>query len=126
MVKTAGLHHIQLVVRDLDRSLAFYTRVFGMKEQFREGTYMVFLNTPGTHDLITLNQDPKDAKRAGDNGGMNHFGFHLSDAKDMDAAVAEVQSAGGTLIARGEHAPGELYAYVRDPDGYVIELGASA
>jgi len=124
MIRTTGLSHIQLVVRDLDRALGFYTRVFGMKEQFREGKYMVFLSTPGGHDLVTLNQDPKDAPRAGDNGGMNHFGFRLLAAADMDAAIAEVESAGGTLIHRGEHAPGVLYAYVRDPDGYVIELMA--
>ena len=124
MVKTAGLSHIQLVVRDLDRSLAFYTRVFGMKEQFREGKHMVFLSTPGAHDLITLNQDLKNLKRAGDNGGMNHFGFRLIDAAEMDAAVVDVTNGGGTLIARGEHAPGVLYAYVKDPDGYVIELMA--
>lgn len=122
MIRTTGLSHIQLVVRDLDRSLAFYTRVFGLKEQFREGQHMVFLNTPDRHDLVTLNQDPRDAQRAGDNGGMNHFGFRLVDAADMDAAVREVEAAGGTLIKRGEHAPGVLYAYIRDPDGYVIEL----
>ena len=30
--------------------------------------------------------------------------------------------AGGTLVKRGEHAPGVPFAYIRDPDGYVIEL----
>ena len=122
MIRSKGLAHIQLTVRDLERSLAFYTRVFGVKECFREGGHMVFLNTPASEDLITLNQDPGDAVRAGDNGGINHFGFRLVDAADMDAAVREVQAAGGTLISRGEHAPGVPFAYVRDPDGYVIEL----
>jgi catechol 2,3-dioxygenase-like lactoylglutathione lyase family enzyme len=42
----------------------------------------------------------------------------------MDAAVREVEAAGGTLISRGEHAPGVPFAYVRDPDGYVLELSA--
>jgi len=31
-------------------------------------------------------------------------------------------AAGGTLIERGEHAPGVPFAYVKDPDGYLIEL----
>ena len=30
--------------------------------------------------------------------------------------------AGGRLLRRGEHAPGVAFAYVVDPDGYVIEL----
>ena len=58
---------------------------------FREGGHMVFLTTPGSEDLITLNQDPGDAQRAGVNGGVNHFGFRLASAGDMDAAVKDVE-----------------------------------
>jgi catechol 2,3-dioxygenase-like lactoylglutathione lyase family enzyme len=41
---------------------------------------------------------------------------------DLDNCIALVQSSGGTLVDRGEHAPGVPYAYVTDPDGYVIEI----
>jgi catechol 2,3-dioxygenase-like lactoylglutathione lyase family enzyme len=122
MIRTRGLTHIHLVVRDLERSLAFYRRVFGVEERFREGPRMVFLNTPASEDLITLNEDPDEAQVAGVGGGVNHFGFRLVDVSDIDAAVAEVEAAGGRLIDRGEHAPGVPFAYIRDPDGYVIEL----
>ena len=121
MIHTRGLKHIHLMVRDLDRSLAFYTRVFGLEERFRDGRHMVFLNTPASQDLITLNEDP-NAAVAGVNGGVDHFGFRLADATDLDAAVTEVEAAGGRLIKRGEHAAGVPFAYVSDPDGYVIEL----
>ena len=123
MIKTHGLHHIHLVVRDLQRALRFYTQVFGMEEQFRAGPHMVFLSTPGSRDLITLNQDPNEAQRAGDSGGIAHFGFRLADPGALDAAVAEIEHGGGTLLSRGEHAPGVPFAYIADPDGYVIELG---
>ena len=122
MIRTQGLTHIHLVVRDLDRSLAFYTRVFGLEERFREGRCMVFLNTPTSQDLITLNEDPAEAQLAGVNGGVNHFGFSLAPGTDLDAAIAEVEAAGGALVKRGEHAPGVPFVYVRDPDGYLIEL----
>ena len=122
MIQTQGLTHIHLVVRDLERSLRFYQGVFGMEECFRDGPKMVFLNTPGSEDLITLNEDPAEAQLAGVNGGVAHFGFCLTDSAELDAAVAEVEAAGGKLIRRGEHAPGVLFAYVEDPDGYVIEL----
>jgi predicted enzyme related to lactoylglutathione lyase len=36
--------------------------------------------------------------------------------------VAEVVSAGGAVVERGEHEPGVRYAYVADIDGNVIEL----
>ena len=122
MIRTQGLTHIHLVVRDLEQSLRFYQGVFGMEERFRDGPKMVFLNTPGSQDLITLNEDPAEAQLAGVNGGVAHVGFRLADSSDLDTAIAEVEAAGGKLIQRGEHAPGVPFAYVEDPDGYVIEL----
>jgi catechol 2,3-dioxygenase-like lactoylglutathione lyase family enzyme len=122
MIKTEGLTHIHLMVHNLDRSLRFYKDVFGMQEQFRDGEAMVFLNTPGSRDSITLHEDPAMVEVAGRSGGVAHFGFRLANKPDLDAAIAEVEKAGGKLLSRGEHAPGVHYAYVADPDGYVIEF----
>jgi catechol 2,3-dioxygenase-like lactoylglutathione lyase family enzyme len=122
MVRTQGLTHIHLVVRDLERSLRFYQGVFGMEERFRDGPKMVFLNTPGSGDLVTLNEDPAQARLAGVHGGVAHFGFRLRDGADLQAAIAEVEKAGGKLIERGVHGGSVPFAYVEDPDGYVIEL----
>ena len=36
MIRTEGLTHIHLIVRDLSQSANFYQRVFGMEEMFRE------------------------------------------------------------------------------------------
>ena len=123
MIQTAGLTHIHLVVRDMERSLRFYRSVFGMEERFRVGPHMVFLSTPGSRDLITLNQDEAEQGKAGDSGGIAHFGFNLLGTANLDAAVTEIEQAGGKVVSRGEHAPGVLFVYVADPDGYVIELG---
>ena len=56
MIRTQGLTHIHLVVADLQISLKFYCEVFGMQERFWDGPTMVFLNTPGSKDTITLRQ----------------------------------------------------------------------
>ena len=122
MVKTQGLTHIHLIVRDLERSLRFYHDIFGMQERFRDGPHMVFLNTPGSNDLITLNQDPQEGYLAGSRGSIGQFGFRLANPLDLDTAIAEVERAGGKLLSRGKHASGALFAYVADPDGYIIEL----
>ena len=121
MIRTRGLTHIHLIVRDMDRSLRFYRSVFGMRESFRVSDELVFLNTPGSKDIITLHEDSDAADVAGTSGGIAHFGFTLIKS-DLDAAIKEVKKAGGKFLERGEHSPGTPYAYVADPDGYVIEL----
>jgi len=121
MIKTQGLTHIHIAVRDLQRSMAFYKSVFGMEERFWDGPAMVFLNTPGSKDTITLRQ--ADAQEpVGPAGGIGHFGFRLADRSDLDAAVQAIVAAGGRALEQGQHPSGERYAYVSDPDGYVIEL----
>ena len=92
-----------------------------MKISFRAGKKMVFLNTPGSKDMITLNEDGRLSRVAGTSGGISHFGFQLVKT-DLDAAINEVKKAGGRLLERGEHMPGVPHAYIADPDGYVIEL----
>jgi catechol 2,3-dioxygenase-like lactoylglutathione lyase family enzyme len=119
LIETHGLTHIHLFVADLERSLRFYQEVFGLQEMFRDGPRMVFLQPPNTADTVTLNEVPE---KAGICGGVDHFGFRLVNKEQLDDAVSQVEAAGGRLIERGEHAPGAPYAYVEDPDGYVIEL----
>jgi metallothiol transferase len=119
VIDTEGLTHLHLRVSDLSASLRFYQGVFGMREMFRDGE-LVFLNTPGSNDLITLN--PLGDGPVGADGGVGHFGFRLKPHVDLDDAISAVEDSGGKLINRGEHTPGVRFAYVADPDGYVIEL----
>jgi catechol 2,3-dioxygenase-like lactoylglutathione lyase family enzyme len=121
VIETEGLTHVQLVVRDVHRSLAFYETAFGMEVHHWDGDRMVFIGTPGRRDTITLNQS-EDVERAGMAGGVDHIGFRLLDKSRLDDAVAAVIDAGGRVVERGQHSPEHPFAYVADPDGYVIEL----
>ena len=118
MVRTYGLTHINLAVRDAERSLRFYGQVFGVEEYGRGGG-LVHAKTPGCHDVITFEDG---APGAGESRGIAHFGFRLVSPDDIDAAVAEVERAGGQLLRRGEFRPGFPFAYVADPDGYEVEI----
>jgi len=118
MIVTHGLTHLSLAVRDPERSLAFYAEVFGAEEHYRNET-SIQVKGPGMHDILAFELDTSEAGRT---GGIRHFGFRLTDPEHMDDAVDTVISAGGTLLRRGELAPGYPYAYVADPDGYEIEL----
>jgi len=118
MVRTHGLTHIALSVRDPDRSLEFYRAVFGVREYFRDAT-TIQVQGPGPHDVLAFERRPETA---GASGGIIHFGFRLESPDDIEAAVGSVERAGGTVTSRGEFAPGLPYAYVCDPDGYEIEI----
>lgn len=80
---------------------------------------LIQAQTPGSRDVIVFRED---AAVAGKAGGVEHFGFRLTDLADVDAAAVEVERAGGTGIERGEFCPGEPYIFARDPDGYQIEI----
>jgi catechol 2,3-dioxygenase-like lactoylglutathione lyase family enzyme len=118
MVKTHGLSHVALSVADLDRSLVFYRTVFGAREYFRNDSTVQVLG-PGQFDVLAFEKRPSGA---GVPGGIIHFGFRLTRPEDIDAAVTAVESAGGAVTSRGEFGPGLPYVFVRDPDGYEIEI----
>src|SRR5439155_1321108 len=57
MVETHGLTHISLAVRDPQRSLEFYTQLFGVREYYRdEGQIQV--QGPGPFDVLAFERDP--------------------------------------------------------------------
>jgi catechol 2,3-dioxygenase-like lactoylglutathione lyase family enzyme len=118
MIKTYGLTHLALAVTDLDRAATFYKNVFGSIEIYRSPDF-VQLQTPGTWDVLVL-QTGKPA--VGRSGGIEHFGFRLQHAEDIDAAAAAVRAAGGVVKEQGEFVPGEPYLFATDPEGYEIEI----
>ncbi|HYS70980.1 MAG TPA: VOC family protein [Thermoplasmata archaeon] len=118
MVKTFGLTHIGLAVRDAERSLRFYRQVFGVRILWR-GKGEIQVQTPGRRDVIAFVEMPR---KAGKIGGVTHFGFRLTSPRDLDAAAKSVRRAGGQVLRRGEFVPGEPYLFVEDPDGYEVEI----
>jgi catechol 2,3-dioxygenase-like lactoylglutathione lyase family enzyme len=118
MIKTFGLTHISLTVKNIDRAYNFYRNVFGVKEYWRDDS-SIHASTPNTNDVITF---VKGKKKRGKSGGILHYGFRLTDKNDIKAAIDEVRKAGGKILENGEFAPGVPYAYITDPDGYNIEI----
>lgn len=118
MVRTHGLTHIALAVRDAERSFRFYEQVLGAVAVYRERGF-IQAQTPGSRDVLVLEERPG---QAGQSGGIAHFGFRLVDPADIDAAVRAVEEAGGTIRSRGDFCPGEPYVFFNDPDGYEVEI----
>jgi catechol 2,3-dioxygenase-like lactoylglutathione lyase family enzyme len=119
MIRTYGLTHVALAVRDLNRAARFYQQVFGAVEVYR-GEGFVQLQTPGTRDVLVFEE--RDRSQVGRSGGIAHVGFRLRDPGDIDAAAEAVTAAGGVVREQGEFCPGEPYVFAHDPDGYEIEI----
>ena len=117
-VKTHGLTHIALAVRDPKRSLRFYRAVLGVVPVYEEANF-IQAQTPGSRDVLVFERNPDAAGRA---GGVAHFGFRLTRPADIDRAMMAVRTAGGKIRDHGEFVPGEPYVFFSDPDGYEVEI----
>ena len=110
--KTHGLNHIHLHVRDLAKSLRFYG-AFGF-EKVASHEDISFLVRPGFSDIIALH--------ASGMHGIDHFGFILKDAAQLDEAITELERCGGRLIERTTLPLGTDSAFLTDPDGYHVQI----
>ncbi len=122
------LAHTMIRVRDLEKSLDFYTRILGM-QVLRQKEYPggKFTNTfvgygpEETHPAIelTYNWDREEPYDMG-----NGWGHVALEVPDVYAACEALQSAGANIT----RAPGPMkngtrvIAFVEDPDGYKVEL----
>ncbi|MDD3763764.1 MAG: lactoylglutathione lyase [Nevskiales bacterium] len=117
--------HTMLRVGDLDRSIAFYTEVLGMKllrrNDYPEGRFTLAFVGFGNGDAeieLTHNWDT-DHYDLGD--GFGHVALEVDDAYRACDAVRE---RGGKVVREAgpmKHGT-TVIAFVEDPDGYKIEF----
>jgi len=118
MVKTYGLTHVALAVKNARRAFEFYRQVLGVEKVYDKESF-IQAQTPGTRDVLVFDEN---AKRTGKRGGIEHFGFRLQRPNDIEVAAELVTKAGGKILDKGEFCPGEPYLYCADLDGYVVEI----
>jgi len=120
--KTYGLTHIAIAVTDLNRTLAFYQKVFDVKVMYHQDDFLQ-VTTPGANDIIVFEKKIAIPIDIGTNtGGIAHFGFRLKKAKDIEEMAKRIEAAGGKITDKGEFVPGEPYIFFKDPDGYEVEV----
>ena len=122
MVK-ANFAYTSIEVRDLERSIKFYTEKLGMKLMRRSkiaetNGEIAELRSPDGHQLLELNWYAEHNRyRSGDE--LDHL---ASDVEDVEKALAQLKAENVEVamepIDEGE---GRL-AFVKDPDGIWIEL----
>ena len=122
------LLHTMLRVRDLDASVAFYTKLLGMKELRRNevpgGRYtLAFVGYGDESDAsvleLTYNWDQDGPYEMG--GAFGHLAVGMP---DVYAACDALKKAGGKVTREAgpvQHGT-TVIAFVEDPDGYKVEL----
>jgi catechol 2,3-dioxygenase-like lactoylglutathione lyase family enzyme len=132
-----GLGHVDLVCRDLDRSLAFYAAVLGplgLIEPFlvegERGEQIHYLRfpAPGSGSL-GLRQALEEQEFELYAPGLHHLALAVETHEDVDAAHVAAAAAGAEILHPPRFWPeygAKYYAtFFLDPDGFRIEVAAS-
>ena len=145
-MKLNYIHHVGLIVKDLDRSIYFYHDIMGLKFQneptpwFEGPELEKGVNVPGatlrqvslwvdktsTLELIEYGNRPADNKKAVPNNylGAAHVCFNVN---DIHATKKELESKGVTFysevnVVDSGPLAGWRWCYFSDPDGLALEL----
>ena len=120
--------HTMIRVRDLDKSMDFYTRLLGMKELRRKdyptGNFTLAFVGYGDENDSTVIELTHNWDQEEDYDHGSAFG-HLAIAVPDIYGACEMLEAEGVSIPRPagpmKHG-GSVIAFIEDPDGYKIEL----
>ena len=119
--------HTMIRVTDLDRSLAFYTEILGMRllrrTDYPEGRFTLAFVGYGDESENTALELTHNWDTASYEMG-NGFGHVALEVDDAYAACAQIKAKGGKVTREAgpmKHGT-TVIAFVDDPDGYKIEL----
>ncbi|MGI9116670.1 MAG: VOC family protein [Gaiellales bacterium] len=118
--------HVCYRINDIDRSLAFYCEALGFKElkryPIRDEAINIYVAPEGSEDTpleLTFNFGRTEPYEIGT--GYGHIAYHVG---DLDGTLTRLAAIG----VQPEKPPysiregGSRLCFVRDPDGYRIEL----
>jgi catechol 2,3-dioxygenase-like lactoylglutathione lyase family enzyme len=130
MPDIAGIHHINLTVRDLARSVAWYSRLFGAPKAFddvdeQQGWAKAGLRHPGSGLFINFTQHRGSAGEAFDERrtGLDHVAFRVADRAELEAWRARLEELGVEHSPIKEAGYGDVLTF-RDPDNIQLEIYA--
>jgi methylmalonyl-CoA/ethylmalonyl-CoA epimerase len=115
-----GIGQLAVPVADLDRALAFYRDVLGLRFLFQAPPSLAFFDCGGVRLMLTRPQPGETAPPAG---------IIYYRVPDIDAAYAELRTRGATFVDEPHRiarlADHELWmVFLRDLDGHLLALMA--
>ncbi|SEB13180.1 lactoylglutathione lyase [Marinobacterium iners] len=121
--------HTMYRVTDLEKSLSFYTEVLGMRllrrKDYPEGRFtLAFVGFGDEADNTVLELTHNwDTDQYDLGTGYGHIAIEVDDVYE---ACDQIKAKGGQVVREAgpmkNSTSGTILAFVRDPDGYMIEL----
>lgn len=114
MAKILGVGSVFIHSPDPDGLYEWYSRCLGTDKLNTQNTAA---NDSQQHLLWSVvDGDPESCRY-----GRHDFKFNLI-VEDVDAALRDVEHAGGTIVGKAENEPKGRFGWFIDPDGNKIEL----
>lgn len=117
-----------LYVKDVLRTVEFYENAFGCTRKFiaPENVYAELVTGSTTLSFASWELAASNLKDGFTKSDLKEkpFGIEIGFAtNDVEAVLTKSIAAGGTLVEAAKTKPwGQVVAYVRDPDGFLIEV----
>ena len=121
MLKTEGVLHFTIPVKDLDRSEKFYTETLGF-EKIGRTDRIVFLRAGGDFFNLTFSENPITTNVG--NRHEIHSAFRMT-PQAYEEALRILPGKGVAIFKQEDRRAGVFVgrsAYIRDPDGNVVEF----
>ncbi|MFC7204880.1 VOC family protein [Haloferax namakaokahaiae] len=118
-----GLIHTALVVSDLESTLDFY-RVLGLERTHDfelDGVQNVYLGSDDTDMELQLKYDPTSTD-AVEPAGIDHVAISVESADQAFEEILEAENPDVVMSPTDIDPADARAAFVKDPDGYVVEL----
>lgn len=124
-VRIRKIGHVVLQVRDIERSIRFYTEVLNFRVSDRGRNGAAFLTAVGDHHSIGLFPSDGEKAQTPDKGAvrLNHFAFEIGSLEELFEIRAYLRERGIPLVYEGRRGLGcQTSIEFLDPDGFHIEL----
>jgi catechol-2,3-dioxygenase len=119
------LNHAVLYVRDVPRSVAFYTEALGFRvraEMADRATFLQAAASTNDHDLglFAVGREAADSAAGRSTVGLYHLAWEVDTLAEL-SRIAGVLSERGALVGASDHGSTKAL-YARDPDGIEFEV----
>ncbi len=124
-VRIKRLGHIVIQVRNLERSMKFYTEVLNFRVSDRSPEGAVFLTSVGDHHTVALFPSAGEAAETSSKGAvrLHHFAMEVGSIDELFQARAYLRERGVPIVFEGRHRlGGHTSIEFLDPDGFQLEL----